>query len=92
LQVTFERNSAQASGGAIVVLGTKGTVTLEGDNTFRANSAIGLGGGIVTVAGSVVVTGRLCGTSNTAGLHGGFAWVDSGSSLVFVEGSEVNLV
>jgi hypothetical protein len=90
LQVTFERNSA-LSGGAIYVIAVQGTVALEGDNIFRANSAAtGFGGGIWTVLNSVVVTGRLCGTSNTAKQQGGFAWVDR-SSLVFGEGSEVNL-
>jgi hypothetical protein len=90
LQVTFERNSAQASGGAVYLVAQQGTVTLEGDNTFKANSADGFGGGISTILSSVVVTGRLCGTSNTAGSQGGFVFADFGSSLVFVEGSEVN--
>jgi hypothetical protein len=95
LQVTFEGNKGLFGGAMSLEGGLAGaTVTLEGDNTIRANSVdskIGFAGGMYVGGGAgieVIVTGRLCGNANTAAL-GGFAVVSFGGSLVFAEGSEV---
>lgn len=72
-------------------------VVFEGDNTATGNKAIaGFGGFLYAFSGSkVTINGRFCASLNSVGPRGGggggFAFIESKSSLLFSEGSQVNL-